>query len=232
MDLVDTIQTVETPEGVEFEMRLAGPVSRSLAAGVDVLIRLAIYLVLGTPFMMLGDAGTGLWMIALFVISWGYPIYFEMYKDGQTPGKMMFDLQVVNADGTPIDWKGSVLRNLLRTADLLPVGYALGLVSMSVTGRFQRLGDVAGDTLVCYHHDGAVPTAASDVPEADPQPTPEPLEVDEQRAIVDFARRSQRLGSARSAELARILAPLSGTQSGPDSVRYLHGLANWIARWS
>lgn len=231
MDLVDTIQTVETPEGVEFEMRLAGPVSRSLAAALDVLIRWAVYLVLGTPLMMLGEAGAGLWLIAVFVVSWGYPIYFEMYKDGQTPGKMMFDLQVVNANGTPIDWKGSVLRNLLRTADLLPVGYALGLVSMSVTGRFQRLGDVAGDTLVCYRQDGTAPVAA-DVPEADPQPTPEPLEVDEQRAILDFARRSQRFGSARSAELARILAPLSGTQSGPDNVRYLHGLANWIARWS
>lgn len=231
MQPLDTTQIIETPEGVQFEVHPAGPVVRILAAGIDLLIRGGVYMMLGIPLAFLGEFGMGLMMLAIFVLEWGYPIYFEMYKDGATPGKHVLDLHALDADGTPMSWKGSILRNLLRTADFMPFGYAAGLLTMALTGRFQRLGDLAGDTIVCYRH-ARRPTGAEKLPEARPRPTAEQLDIEEQRAIVQFAYRSTRFDPSRSAELARILEPLTGTDEERESVRSLRGLAQWITRWS
>jgi uncharacterized RDD family membrane protein YckC len=229
MQQLDTIQTIETPEGVEFEVHLAGPIPRIMAFGVDVGIRLVVYTIVFIPLAFLDELGMGLFLLLMFVMEWGYPIYFEMYRDGATPGKKMFGLQVANADGTPINWKGSVLRNLLRAADFLPVGYALGIVMMTASGRFQRLGDLAGDTVVCFRQPDDL-TGAGELPDVDPVTSGEQLTIEEQKAIVQFAERSKRWNYTRNAELARLLEDLTGTKDGQGAVRHLQGLANWITK--
>lgn len=229
MSQLDTIQTIETPEGVEFDLYLAGPLARIWAALVDLGVRTAIYVLVAMPLALLGNFGQGLLLLTMFTVEWGYPIYFEMYRDGSTPGKRMMGLKVVNANGTPVSWKGSVLRNLLRAADFLPLGYALGIVAMAGTCRFQRLGDLAGDTLVCYRQ-GSEFALPRSLPEAAPVATPIALEVEEQRAIVRYAERSQHTGFARNAELARLVDPLTGTRSPAEGVARLQGLAQWITR--
>lgn len=229
MQKLDTIQTIETPEGVEFEVHLAGPLPRMIAATIDVFIRVILYTLVGIPVSFMGNLGVGLFLLFMFVVEWGYPIYFEMYRDGATPGKKVFGLQVANADGTPINWKGSVLRNLLRAADFLPVGYALGIVVMASSGRFQRLGDLAGDTVVCFRQPEEQ-TGAGELPDVDPVTTGEQLTLEEQKAIVQFAERSRRWNYTRNAELARLLERLTGTKDGQGAVQYLQGLANWITK--
>src|SRR5690606_20978218 len=112
MTQLDTIETIETPEGVEFDIYLAGPLARILAATIDLVIRGLVYGVLAVPAGRMGDFGTVLLLVAIFLSGWGYPIFFELYKDGSTPGKKTLGLRVLNADGTPIGWKGSILRNL------------------------------------------------------------------------------------------------------------------------
>ena len=229
MTQLDTTQTIETPEGVEFEIHLAGPLPRMLAATADLCIRGVVYIILSIPLAFLGNVGMGLILLAMFTIEWGYPIFFEMYRDGATPGKEFFGLQVLNANGTPIDWKGSILRNLLRTADFLPVGYVLGIVAMATTGRFQRLGDLAGDTVVCFRRPDDL-TSSGELPNVDPVATSEQLTVEEQRAIVQYAERSKNWNYTRNAELARHLQQLTGTKDGQKGIEHLQGLANWITR--
>lgn len=229
MTQLDTIKTIETPEGVEFDVYLAGPLPRILAAALDIFIRGCIYTILAIPAALLGNMGMGLLMVAVFALEWGYPIYFEIYKDGATPGKKSLGLYAINADGTPIGWKGSVLRNLLRTADFLPVGYALGIVTMACTRRFQRLGDLAGDTVVCYRRD-EMDYSAHKLPDATPVSTGISLQLDEQRAIVRYAERSKATGYSRNAELARLLDALTGTRSATVAIEHLKGLAHWITR--
>jgi hypothetical protein len=55
---------------------------------------------------------------------------------------------VIKEGGFPIGFLDSVLRNLLRAADFLPVGYVLGLISMAGDSRFRRLGDRVAGTMV------------------------------------------------------------------------------------
>lgn len=229
--LVDNRLRVETPEGVEIALDAAGPLARLLAAGFDFGIRLVVYSFLGTILAFLGEMGMGIFLICMFFIEWGYPIYFEMYSKGATPGKSLMKLQVVHADGTPISWHGSILRNLLRVADFLPFGYIGGIVSMCVTGRFQRLGDLAADTIVCYRVE-ETSTEQAAFAHAEPVVISESLSLEEQVAIVSFAERSQRLGPERAQELAILLEPLTGHRGGRKNLEFLRGLANRILRWA
>ena len=145
---LDTTCLIETPEGVDLEVVPAGPVVRMAAYLADLGIRLLVLVFVGAIAAVAGAFGQGLTLLVYFALEWLYPVLFETLRNGQTPGKKLMGLRVIRDDGTPVGWGDSALRNLLRTADFLPVGYALGLCTMLVSGRFQRLGDLAAGTLV------------------------------------------------------------------------------------
>jgi len=220
--LLDTYREVETPEGVELRLRVAGPVVRSIAWAQDVLIRGGVYIVLSVVLSLFGKFGWGLLLIALFLIEWFYPVWFEVYRHGATPGKRAFGICVVNDDGTPVGWSASVIRNLLRYVDFLPFLYGFGLASMLLRADGKRLGDLAAGTCVVYR-DSEKKQAST--PHAPAQSLALALDLNEQRAIVSFAERADQLSAERSAELAGILAPcLKGAPA--DGVARLHGAAN------
>ena len=221
---LDSIHSVQTPEGVEINLRLAGIWPRSVAWVIDTLIRGVIYLVLGLTLSQFGKLGSGLLLIGFFLIEWFYPVLFEVLYDGATPGKKSLGLQVVNGDGTPIGWSPSMLRNILRTVDFLPLFYEIGLLSMLLSNKFQRLGDLAADTLVVYRQKQGV---QAEIPEKTALYVATALNLKEQQAIIAFAERSQQLSEERRQELAGILSPLLPGQTSM-SADQLIALANGL----
>lgn len=219
----------ETPEGVDLALRLAGPVPRAAAQAIDWLIRLVLYLVL-TPLAAFAGVGVGLMLLGLFLVEWFYPVWFEL-RSGATPGKKAMGLLVVHDDGTPVGPSASLIRNLLRALDFLPLFYATGLISMLIDRDFRRLGDLAGGTLVVY---ADRPRVDRHIPEHPPRALAGRLDTDLQQAILDFAERSPRLSRARCAELAELAASDGliggGVGRGEAAVADLLGVANWIAR--
>ena len=120
-----------------------------------------------------------------------------------------------------------MLRNLLRVADFLPLFYMLGLISMMINRDFKRLGDIAAGTVVVYREK---PSSNIDtIPDIEPTPLPLPLSLTEQRAVLDFAERHQDLSASRQSELADYLQEYT-QKSGDDSVKALHGYANWLMK--
>ena len=225
---IQTEFRVETPEGIELEIRPAGPVGRILAYSIDLTIRFGIWIAVSIPVQMAGDLGTGMLLLFAFVLEWFYPVVFEVKAGGRTPGKRMLNLQVVNADATPVGWNASIIRNLLRVADFVPLFYVAGLVSMLCNTRFQRLGDIAAGTIVIHQREeareGALALAAGSS-----RPPPVPLRAHEQRVLVDFADRQEHLSEERRVELADILSRLTGS-SGADGLRELLRIARGVAR--
>ncbi|MFP5418714.1 MAG: RDD family protein [Gammaproteobacteria bacterium] len=220
--MLDTYREIETPEGVELRLRVAGPVVRSIAWAQDLLIRAGVYIVLSVVLSLFGKFGWGLLLIALFLIEWFYPVWFEVYRHGATPGKRAFGICVVNDDGTPVGWSASVIRNLLRYVDFLPFLYGFGLASMLLRTDGKRLGDLAAGTSVVYR-DSEKKQAST--PAAPAQSLALALDLNDQRAIVSFAERADQLSAERSAELAGILTPcIKGAPA--DGVALLHGAAN------
>ena len=220
--MLDTAVQLETPEGIEISLHPAGLVARGLAFLIDEVIRWLIIFAAFAAGSLLGVFGLGLGLIVTFVTYWLYGVLFEVFNNGQTPGKKMQGLQVVHDDATPIKLQASLLRNLLLWVDLLPMAYAAGIVSICLTQRFRRIGDLAAGTMVIYRSDprggqrvghqgadqsdGIVETASDIVP----RPTPFPLSQEEQGVVVDYLERSDLLSSARREELANILGTSLG----------------------
>lgn len=156
---------IDTPENVVFSYDVAGIGSRFLAALIDTsliaILEIGIILVIGTLIGSLGDLSEEStlinWMLALtslltFVVLWGYYVFFEMLWNGQSPGKRWVGLRVIRSDGTPITLVGSIIRNLVRIMDFLPISYGVGVVTMFVDKQSRRLGDLAAGTLVVRDH--------------------------------------------------------------------------------
>ena len=151
--------TIDTPEQIALEFPLATAGSRFLAIAIDTLIQIGVFLalallaVVGSFVSIAADSRLGLWVLALllivaFLLYYGYYAFFEALWNGQTPGKRAIRLRVIAASGRPITVYQALLRNLIRIVDQLPGMYAVGLTSMFLTERHQRLGDLAADTVV------------------------------------------------------------------------------------
>lgn len=239
---LDTTTEIETPEHVRFRYHVAGPARRALAYLIDLMVRAAVVTVVGLAAALVGvasgeafaRASMGLLLFIGFWVEWGYYVFFETLWSGRTPGKRALNLRVVTDGGHPLRFLDSVLRNLLRAADLLPPiwalgSYGVGLVVMARDPRFRRLGDLAAGTLVITEeklHVGASlrlhppPTTA----ELRGIPQRVPLRGEELDAVELFLRRRGKLSPAREDELAQMVAPLFAKRLGvkyKDATRFL-----------
>lgn len=221
---LDTLYHVNTPEGISLRLSPAGPVPRMLAWMIDTLIRLAINFVLFTGFAFLGKTGLGIALILSFLLEWFYPVYFELFKNGQTPGKKSFNLYVTMENASPVTPAASVIRNLLRFVDFLPLFYGFGFVSMLLTRRFQRLGDLVANTVVLHKPLEQQPIA--DGINTTPVAPPLSLQLAEQQALIRFHQRNAYLTEERATELALLTGKLVENEKQP--TRKLLGIANWV----
>lgn len=222
--MLDTYHEIETPEGVELQLRPAGPILRAIAWIIDSCIRIGFYLVTGIILQILGHFGSGVWLIIIFLLEWFYPVLFEIYRNGETPGKRWMGLRVLNDNGTPVSWGPSLTRNLLRAVDFLPFLYGFGLTSMLINSNFKRLGDLAAGTVVVYQESMIQINQVPDAPAHNP---PIALRQEEQRAVINFAERVQRLTEVRAVELAEIIEPVTGAH-GSTGIQRLLQMANWF----
>ncbi len=219
----DTTYTVNTPEGIALELSPAGPIPRTLAWLIDLCIRAAVSLLVVSALAFMGNLGMGLSMIFIFLLEWFYPVWFELRQQGQTPGKKFLQIYVAQVDASPVSPAASVVRNLLRVVDFLPFLYGFGLLSTLMTRRFQRLGDLAANTVVL--HKTTRNGQAQDF-SARPQVPDIPLSLAEQQAIILFAQRQQTLTHERQQELAAMTAMLVAGKK--DAAAHLHGIASWL----
>lgn len=145
---------VRTPDGVAFSFRLASPFLRMLAWIVDIATVMTIWIVLEIAIRFLALVSTELMTVVAvstyFVLSIGYDIASERLWRGQTIGKRLLRLRVVDASGLRLAFAQSALRAILRPIDMLPAVYLLGGLVAYFGEAGQRLGDLAGGTLVIW----------------------------------------------------------------------------------
>ena len=241
MEYEDRI-TIATPEGVDLQLTLAGVGSRFTSALVDLAIQLALVLAFAFLFFVgldgfgAGGLGGAVFAVLSFLLFAGYDILFEVFASGRTPGKRLNGLRVVRADGSPVTFLTSAVRNVIRLIDILPTFYLVGIVSILVTARNQRLGDLAAGTLVVRERLGA---AARDWrPDALAAPAGEPawaawdvsgVTRDEVVAVRRFLDRRYELAPEARTRLGRELAAalrlrVPGLPDGVDSETFLEQL--------
>jgi uncharacterized RDD family membrane protein YckC len=233
--------TVRSAEGVELHMPLAGPAPRMLAYGIDWfvlwfgLFALFLLLLLVVPALtgwlrdqlptfdaqyIQKNPRTWLLPFMIFFVIVGYFgellyfLFWETVSGGSSPGKWLVGLRVVRLDGLRIGMRASCIRNLMRAADVLPSSYVVGLTSMLISLRSQRLGDLAAGTLVVRLDKPERAVALSIPPDLSPLPlSREQLQRlgDRERTLVrNSLRRAGTLqGERRLALLATAASALS-----------------------
>jgi uncharacterized RDD family membrane protein YckC len=153
--------SIETPELVTLEFPLAGIGSRFIAVLIDYALQFAalVVLILGAmlflPSMQKFESASAKWVAAIlvlipFLLQWGYFTLFEGLWHGQTPGKRVAEIRVIQQSGRAITIFESLSRNFVRAIDFLPTFYAVGTISVFITKRNQRLGDLVAGTLVVH----------------------------------------------------------------------------------
>jgi uncharacterized RDD family membrane protein YckC len=220
--LLDTAQCLDTPEGVELQLPVAGLAPRALAWLIDAMIKGVTLLLTGFALGALGASGTAIYLLTFFMLLWIYNVVFEVLRHGATPGKAALGIRVVNSNGTPVGWTGSLIRNLIRSVDALPGTYLFGLLAVITGENFQRLGDLAAGTMVVYD---PRKQAARDRISTDPKPVLAALSLDEQQALVSYGERVPEINKDRAEELAEIVRPLFGDIGADELCQH----ASWLA---
>lgn len=152
---------VITPENAEIRVPLAGTFSRAAAFFHDFCLQMIGLIVLQIVTMIIFDRlrytifpylsrdfFNGLNMLIVFLWIYGYYPFFELWNNGQTPGKKAHGIRVIGSNGQKVRLFGSLLRNFLRIADFVPFFFLAGLFSTLMTNRNQRLGDIFAGTVV------------------------------------------------------------------------------------
>jgi uncharacterized RDD family membrane protein YckC len=143
---------VTTPEGISFTLVPAGPIARFVAWVIDLACVSAILIPLSMGLRLVAllspDGAQAVGIVSYFLVSTGYAIVAEWRFKGRTVGKGLLSMRVVDEEGMSLQPGQIIVRNLLRVVDCLPLFYLVGGVSCLLTGRSQRLGDIAGGTMV------------------------------------------------------------------------------------
>jgi uncharacterized RDD family membrane protein YckC len=212
---IDATVRLMTPERIAFDYPLGGPFRRATAYIVDLcLLALLIVGAIGLSLALSLGAASGLGpaLVTYFLLSWGYGAFCEGLLNGQTPGKRALGLRVVSERGVPITGAQAILRNLVGTVDgLVPFFFMLGLSSMLLSRRFQRLGDLAAGTMVIVEERrprvGLLRIAEPRVRAViDRLPLRIAAGSNLARALSDYVRRRHRFGRDLREELAEPLA--------------------------
>jgi uncharacterized RDD family membrane protein YckC len=153
--MLHNTHTVRTPEGFTFPLQIAGVGSRLIATMIDIalvyVIEIAALAVLASAlFASSSIGGGGMTVLVLLssvsvAILFGYWAYFDIKREGQTPGRKLCSLQVVSLDARPPTLQATTIRTLMRFLDMFP---PIGLWAMLVSPLNQRLGDTVAGTIV------------------------------------------------------------------------------------
>ncbi len=193
-------------DNVAVRLPLARAGSRCLAAMVDYFFWGLVMLALAMAFLgagiFLGTDGAGAWLVAAFVVvtllvDVGFFAGQEILLGGQTLGKRLADLRVVSRRGSAAGALPLLVRNLVRSLDLL-----FGVPLMVLDPSARRIGDRLAGTLVVHVGRAAADPSATTVRRA-----PEGWGLERLALVERLLERTATLAPKRAATLAsRILA--------------------------
>ncbi|HEX2081024.1 MAG TPA: stage II sporulation protein M [Longimicrobium sp.] len=228
--LSDRQVDVETPEHVAIGYELADLGSRFTALLIDValiiLAQLGAWLGLYALVSLFGFrsllVGLGLGVVVFigFVLMWGYFVFYEGLRDGQTPGKRRMGIRVVHDGGFPVTVRAAAVRNLMRIIDIQPAGsWGVGGLVMMLHPQTKRLGDIAAGTVVVRDRTGQPIPEETASPVATSLGRPR-LSDEEFAALQMYASRRASLDAAVRSDISRKLMTRVERHFGEDARRW------------
>lgn len=148
---MDSIR-INTAQNIDIEYEIAGLGERIAARCID-LAGFAILFVVAWILFIIGSisvSGTlGVVILIVYLIIYAfYDLVCELTMNGQSFGKRVMKIKVINLDGTQPTFGQYLTRWLFRMIDFgFPLGWGvIALASVAVTENHQRLGDLLAKT--------------------------------------------------------------------------------------
>lgn len=145
--------TIQSSELFFLENELADVGSRAFAYIIDLIIRGFGVIAVSIFSSWIGSLyGSKLYIMVPMILLWviGYPVFFEVVYNGKTPGKKIVGIRVLKNDGSKLSFLDSIIRNMMRLVDSLPMGYFVAIIVMLFEKYNRRLGDIVANTIVIY----------------------------------------------------------------------------------
>jgi uncharacterized RDD family membrane protein YckC len=138
--------SIKTTQNVIIQYQPASLGERIIATILDFLVYLAWILLF---FLVLKDNmnETIFYLFLLLPISF-YHLTCELFLNGQSIGKRAMNIKVLMTDGSQATWGAYILRWLFRPIDIMIMSGIIGIITVIINGKGQRLGDIAAKTAV------------------------------------------------------------------------------------
>ncbi len=150
--------SITTTQNVNINFAAASVADRMLAYLLDLLVKIAYGTVVwGIFFKALGLTkymeNLDTWSYAAILIVLFLPVIFysliqESLMEGQTLGKKILKIKVVKIDGYQASFGDYIIRWLFRIIDVNLSWGVIGLITIVVSEKTQRLGDITAGTAV------------------------------------------------------------------------------------
>jgi uncharacterized RDD family membrane protein YckC len=148
---------IETAQNITIQQNVAHITTRIGSYLIDLLIIVSYVILLMFIMSWLNyKPGMQEWSVYLLLSLpiLFYSLVFEILLNGQTPGKYANDLRVVKLDGSKPTLGSYLLRWMLRIIDLSLASGSVAVLTILLSGKGQRLGDIAAGTTVISEKKG------------------------------------------------------------------------------
>jgi uncharacterized RDD family membrane protein YckC len=139
---------VRTAQNVFIHYPVASVGERIGACLIDRLILIVYSIAIVALFGSLKLGEMWVWILTIMLPWLLYFVLFEIFMNGQTPGKRLLNMQVVRLDGSRATIGDFILRWIFGMVELYFLGGAIALIFVAAGGKGQRLGDLVAGTSV------------------------------------------------------------------------------------
>jgi uncharacterized RDD family membrane protein YckC len=140
--------SVRTSQNVSIHYPVASVGDRILAYLLDSVMLIAYSIVVFALFINIEMEIFWIWFVALVIPWFFYRLAFEIFMNGQSPGKRVLNIQVVRLDGTQPTIGDYLLRWIFGLVDFYILSGALAIIVIATGGKGQRIGDIVAGTSV------------------------------------------------------------------------------------
>ena len=148
--------SINTAQNVGIVLEPAGLVRRIAATMIDLMLLGSVLLLFTTLLSPLLEVwnGTNILIAILFIVLLLYHGVCEFFFNGRSVGKMALQLRVVRLDGRKLSFWDCLLRWSLRLVDISASMGVVAMLSIIISSKMQRLGDLAAGTTVIREKTG------------------------------------------------------------------------------
>ncbi len=141
--------SIEISQNVKIAQKPAYLTDRIFAYLVDLLIiGIYVFIVVLITFGVASDTFALSLLTVLLLPVLLYHLLFEIFNNGQSPGKNALQIRVIKEDGTAPSLGDYLMRWILRLIEISALSGVIALIAIIISDRNQRLGDLAAKTIV------------------------------------------------------------------------------------